>query len=225
VLANGGVWIRPNAAFDSVKKRADYHSAQVIRQTAERCRALPYHSLAERELPDYQKGARIGTLCTGSFVLARTGLLDGKNATTNWLYVKKFQRLFPRVRLKPDQILTEDDGLICSGALTAMYNLALHVIEIFGSEALSRKCAKILLVDHNRQSQRPYMVEHFKRNHGDRQILDGQHWFEKNFADRFSIDDVTAVVGLSPRHFKRRFKKATGENPLHYLQKIRQILL
>ena len=219
VLANGGISIRPNAVFDAVKKTdlIIIPPRLFAKQPndAELCRIIPW--LKE----NYQKGTRIGTLCTGSFVLARTGLLDGKNATTNWLYVKKFQRLFPRVRLKPDQILTEDDGLICSGALTAMYNLALHVIEIFGSEALSRKCAKILLVDHNRQSQRPYMVEHFKRNHGDRQILDGQHWFEKNFADRFSIDDVAAVVGLSPRHFKRRFKKATGENPLHYLQKVR----
>ena len=102
-----------------------------------------------------------------------------------------------------------------------MYNLALYIIEIFGSVELSRACAKILLVDHNRKSQQPYMEATFRKNHGDRQILDGQHWFEKNFARQFSIDDVANYVGLSPRHFKRRFKQATGENPLRYLQQIR----
>ncbi|MEJ2037507.1 MAG: helix-turn-helix domain-containing protein [Desulfosarcinaceae bacterium] len=126
-----------------------------------------------------------------------------------------------KINLKPERILTEDDGLICSGAITAMYNLALYAIEIFGSAELSRKCARILLVDHNRKSQQPYMAANFHRNHGDRQILAGQRWFEKNFARQFSIDDVANFVGLSPRHFKRRFKQATGENPLRYLQQIR----
>ena len=219
VLTNGGVWIQPDATFGEIKK-----SDLIIippRLFARQPNDVELAHILPWLKKNYQQGVRIGTLCTGSFVLAMTGLLDNKIATTNWLYVNKFRRQFPKVILKPERILTEDDGLICSGAITAMYNLALYAIEIFGSAELSRKCARILLVDHNRKSQQPYMAANFHRNHGDRQILAGQRWFEKNFARQFSIDDVANFVGLSPRHFKRRFKQATGENPLRYLQQIR----
>ena len=219
VLTNGGVLIQPDVAFHTAEK------PDLIIIPPRLFARQPDEEELSQILPwlknNYQKGVRIGTLCTGSFILAMTGLLDQKTATTNWLYAEKFQRQFPRVRLMPDRILTDDGGLICSGAITAMYNLALYVIEIFASADLSRKCAGILLVDRNRKSQQPYMTAVFRKNHGDRQILKGQNWFERNYATRFSIDDVAAVVGLSPRHFKRRFKQATGENPLRYLQLIR----
>ena len=219
VLTNGGVLIQPDATFESVK-----NSDLIIippRLFAEPPNDTEISSIIPWLKENYQKGVRIGTLCTGSFVLALTGLLDKKIATTSWLFAKKFQHRFPKVILKPERSLTEDNGLICSGGITTMYNLALYVIEIFGSVDLSHKCAKILLVDYNRKSQRPYMSATFRKNHGDKQILNGQHWFENNYANQFSIDDVANFVGLSPRHFKRRFYKATGENPLRYLQQIR----
>lgn len=219
VLTNGGVWIQPDAAFASVK------NSDLIIIPPRLFAKLPNDTELSSIIPwlkkNYRKGVRIGTLCTGSFVLALTGLLDKKIATTNWLFAKKFQRQFPKVILKPERILTEDNRLICSGAITTMYHLALYVIEIFGSVDLSHKCAKILLVDHNQKSQQPYMTATFRKNHGDKQILDSQHWFENNYANKFSIDDVANFVGLSPRHFKRRFYKATGKNPLRYLQQIR----
>jgi transcriptional regulator GlxA family with amidase domain len=181
------------------------------------------------ELPDilqwitrhYRQHTRIGAICTGVFVLAMTGLLDGKIATTNWQVVKRFGRQFPEVRLKPERVLTEDAGLICSGAVTALYNLALYVIEIFGSEELSRACAKALLVDPSRNTQTPYMITKFWKNHGDQEILKAQEWMAENYTGTISIDDAARYAGLSPRHFKRRFKKATDETPLAYLQQIR----
>jgi transcriptional regulator GlxA family with amidase domain len=219
VLTNGGVWVQPDAEFESVK------GSDLIlippRLYAQQPKDEELSHLIPWLIESYQKGVRIAAMCTGSFVLALTGLLDRKIATTNWLFVKKFQRQFPKVKLKPERILTEDEGLICSGAMTAMYNLALYVIEIFGSDELSRICSRILLVDHNRKSQLPYMATIFRKNLGDKQILSAQHWLEDNYANQFTIDDVANWVGLSPRHFKRRFKKATGENPSRYLQQMR----
>lgn len=219
VLTNGGVRVQPDTAIESVK------ASDLILIPPQLNAQLPKDDELSHIIPwlkeSYQRGGRIGAMCTGSFVLASTGLLNGKIATTNWLFVKKFKRQFPKVRLKPERILTEDEGLICSGAITAMYNLALYVIEIFGSEELSRKCSKILLVDQHRKSQLPYMATMFRKHHGDNQILNAQRWFEDNYASQFTIDDVANFVGLSPRHFKRRFKKATGENPLRYLQQMR----
>ena len=219
VLTNGGVWVQPEAALESI----DGSDLILIppRLYARQPKDEELAHIIPWLIKSYRKGGRIGAMCTGSFVLASTGLLDGKIATTNWLFMKKFQRQFPRVILKPERILTEDEGLICSGAMTAMYNLALYVIEIFVSDELSRRCSKIMLVDHKRKSQLPYMATTFRKNHGDEQILNAQHWFEDNYAGQFTIDDVANVVGLSPRHFKRRFKQVTGESPLRYVQQIR----
>ncbi|MEJ2156493.1 MAG: helix-turn-helix domain-containing protein [Desulfobacteraceae bacterium] len=168
-----------------------------------------------------RKNTPIATSCTGTFILAEMGLLDGKTATTNWQYARMFQKRYPRVNLCPQQIMTEDDGLLCTGAATAVYHLALHLIRRFGSHKLACAAAKSLLVDPNRNSQVPYVLSHPLKHHGDAQVLKAQQFIEENYAAIDSIDSVARNVGISPRHFKRRFKSATGELPLKYLQQIR----
>lgn len=163
----------------------------------------------------------IATVCTGTFILAELGLLDGKTATTNWQYAKMFQRRYPRVNLNPQQMLTEDDGILCTGAATAVYHLALHLIRHFGSNRLATTCAKALLVDPNRNSQTPYVLSSPPRNHGDDQVLMAQERIERDYASIASIDAIAREVGVSPRHFKRRFKTATGDLPSKYLQRVR----
>ncbi|MDM8523042.1 helix-turn-helix domain-containing protein [Desulfococcaceae bacterium HSG8] len=219
VLTNRGIRINPDRGTEDVE------DTDMI--------LIPPYLFGVRPLPDempdilhwitrhYRQDTRIGALCTGVFILAMTGLLDGKIATTNWQVAKRFRRQFPEVRLKSERVLTEDSGLICSGAVTALYNLAIYVIEIFGSEALSRVCAKAFLVDPGRNTQAPYMITNFWKNHGDREILKAQEWMEDHYADNITIDAAARHVSLSPRHFKRRFKKATDETPLAYLQQIR----
>lgn len=169
----------------------------------------------------YDQGASVAALCTGTFVLAETGLLDNRLATTNWLYARKFRRRYPKVHLKPDQILTKDKGLICSGTMTAFYNLGLHLIESFGSPELSSLCSKSLLVDINRTSQASYTVFNVYKGHGDEGIMKAQEWMESHFPETISMEQLARQVGISPRHFIRRFKKATGESPLNYLQQMR----
>ncbi|MCP4119470.1 MAG: helix-turn-helix domain-containing protein [Desulfobacteraceae bacterium] len=169
----------------------------------------------------YSKGTRISSTCTGTFLLARSGLLDGKIATTNWMFAGFFKKRFPGVDLRVDHIFTEDSGIYCTGAATAFMDLCLHFIEVYGSNRLARRCSKSLLVDHERTDQTPYMVHDFGKNHGDDTILKSQQIMEEHFTEKISIDTLSKDLGLSPRHFKRRFKKATGENPLTYLQLLR----
>jgi transcriptional regulator GlxA family with amidase domain len=169
----------------------------------------------------YRRATIIGALCTGTFVLAATGLLDGRRATTNWQYARMFQRRYPRVRLEPDKVMTEDGGLICTGAAAAFFQLALRLIEKFGSQELARSCAKALLVDPNRGSQTPYVILDFPRDHGDASILKAQRVMESRYPKTLAIDGIAREVGISPRHFKRRFKQAIGETPLSYLQQVR----
>lgn len=169
----------------------------------------------------YSNGTRLASTCTGTFLLARAGLLDGKIATTNWQFAGFFKKRFPEVDLRVDHIFTEDSGIYCTGAATAFLDLCLHFIEIYGSTRLARRCSKSLLVDHERADQTPYMVHDFWKNHSDDTILKSQQIMEEIFPEKISIDTLSKDAGLSPRQFKRRFKKATGENPLTYLQLLR----
>jgi len=166
-------------------------------------------------------GKPVGTMCSGTFLLAETGLLDGRVATVNWHFARMFKQRYPRVKLKPELIMSEDDGLICTGATTAMFNLALYIIKLFGSPELAAVCSKVLLVDPSRQSQTPYIISDFNKNHGDEAILRAQVQMETRFSDTLQIDALAGDAGLSSRHFKRRFKQATGESPLGYLQRVR----
>jgi len=169
----------------------------------------------------HKKNKLIGTICTGSFLLAETGLLNGHEATTNWAYAKYFQKLYPEVNLKPEKILTIDNNFICSGATTAFMDLCLYFIEKFGSPELSAKCAKLLLIDSTRKSQAPYFIFEFQKDHSDEKILNAQIFMEKNISKDISFDMLAKNSGISPRHFKRRFKSATGEPPNLYLQRLR----
>jgi transcriptional regulator GlxA family with amidase domain len=163
----------------------------------------------------------VATVCTGTFILAELGLLDGKTATTNWKYARMFQKRYPQVKLNVQYMLTEDDGILCTGAATAVYHLALHLIRRFGSSRLASTCSKALLVDPNRSSQAPYVLDSPMRNHGDAQVLKAQRLIEEKYAAIDTVDAIAREVGISPRHFKRRFKSATGDLPLKYLQRIR----
>lgn len=169
----------------------------------------------------YEQGVTLASVCTGSFVLAETGLLDGRLATTHWLYAKLFKRRYPKVLLEPDRVLTRDQGLICSGSVSAFYYLSLHLIESFGSSQLAAQCAKSLLVDPGKASQSSYAVFNVHKGHGDQEILRAQEIIEAHSAGEISMKDLAKKVGISPRHFIRRFKKATDETPLGYLQQIR----
>ena len=169
----------------------------------------------------HSENTLIGTTCTGAFFLAETGLLNEKEATTNWAFARYFKKLYPNVKLKPEKILSVDGGLICSGANTSFLDLCLYLIKKFGSEDLSSRCAKSLLVESGRRSQSPYFIVDFQKNHTDDKILEAQDYMEVSYTKPFSLDDLASDLGISSRHFKRRFKNATGDSPLVYLQRLR----
>jgi transcriptional regulator GlxA family with amidase domain len=169
----------------------------------------------------YSLGTTVASVCTGTFLLAETGLLNGRSATTNWQFEKKFRFRHPHVNLKIGKILTEEDNLICSGAVSAIMHLALKIIRREGTVGLASMCAKAMLVDPNNESQAPYTTYPLPEQHRDAEILKAETYMREHLAANFSIDMVAEVVCISPRHFKRRFKSATGESPLNYLQKLR----
>jgi transcriptional regulator GlxA family with amidase domain len=219
ILANGNIAVHPDGAMTQVDQ------AEVILLPA-------FPQMIDPQAPNiketlawlrdrHARGITLAAMCTGAFLLAESGLLDGKSATTHWQFSKLFQRRFPKVRFRLNRILTEEDGLITTGASTAVFNLGLHLIRRFGSEELATLCSRAFLVDPHRATQAPYAVFHPAKNHGDGQILKAQEWMDLHYARRIVIDAIAKMVGISPRHFKRRFRKATGESPLAYLQHLR----
>ena len=178
VMANGGITLTPSKSIHEVEK------TDLILLPA----FLPPFDLQNNRMKTiyrwvkdhYNCGNEVACTCTGTFLLAETGLLDGRIATTNWQFADIFKRQYPKVNLQVDKILTEDNGLYCTGASTAFLSLCLHLIEKYGSPDLASRCAKGLLVDTNRQHQSPYIVYDFWKNHSDEQIIKAQQWMEKN---------------------------------------------
>ncbi|TNE83586.1 MAG: helix-turn-helix domain-containing protein [Gammaproteobacteria bacterium] len=169
----------------------------------------------------YRDGITLASICTGSFILAEAGLLEDQVATTHWRTASLFRRRYPKLRLEENQILVDNGQIICAGGATAFADLCGYLVERLASPAVALACSKLLLLDNRRSQQSPYMSFFGHKAHQDTAILKAQVWLEEHYAGPVSIDDVARVSGLGDRTFKRRFKEATGETALGYLQQLR----
>lgn len=168
-----------------------------------------------------QAGALIATYCTGSYVLAEAGLLDGRIATTHWAKATDFARRYPKVTLRADQVLTEQDGILCGGAVTSFLDVALRLVERFAGGEPAAATARMLLIDTNRVSQAPYATLLAGHDHTDRLVAQAQRRMEAKVQQRFRLSDLAAQLAVSERTLSRRFKRAVGIAPLEYLQTLR----
>lgn len=169
----------------------------------------------------YSRGTTIGSICLGTFFLAETGLLDGKTATTHWGFTREFRKRYPQVKLKPKQIITDEGDLLCSGACNSYIDLSIYLIERYCGRKVAVECSKTMIHDFARSSQAPYTMFQSKKDHNDTQILSVQETIEDNFSDGFNPDILAKENGMSRRTFERRFKTATGDTLLIYLQRLR----
>jgi transcriptional regulator GlxA family with amidase domain len=169
----------------------------------------------------YDRGTKLAAACNGNFILAETGILKRRKATTHWSLINEFRKRYPDVQLQPEKILI-DEGDILSGAGTnACLNLALYLVHRFGSDELAMISSKVFLVDSGRRIQKPYETYSTPKKHGDDIIIKTQDWIENNFKESITLESMTEISRLGKRTLIRRFKKATGDTPLVYLQKLR----
>jgi transcriptional regulator GlxA family with amidase domain len=169
----------------------------------------------------YAGGCSIATICSGAFVLAETGLLDGKTATTHWAFADRFKRRYPRIHLKPERLITDEGDLFCSGGYNAGVDLSLYLVEKYCGHEVALQSSKSMISEMGRTSQAPYAVFHHRKDHHDHQILAAQEWIEQNFEKNFTYDRLARRNGMSRRTMERRFKNVTGETPLTYQQSLR----
>ena len=169
----------------------------------------------------YHSGAEIASLCIGAFLLATTGLLDGKLCSTHWQAKEQFKNLFPLVNLMTEKIMTDENGIYTSGGSFSSANLVLYLIEKYAGRESSVYCSKIFQVDMGRHSQSPFVIFKGQKEHADEYVMKAQEFIEENYSERISIDRLASHVLLSRRSFERRFKKATSNSALEYMQRVK----
>jgi transcriptional regulator GlxA family with amidase domain len=168
----------------------------------------------------YAAGVEIAATCSGSFLLAESGLLNGRRATTSWWLAEEFARRYAQVNLDIASMVTDVDGLMCSGAGMSHLDLSLYLIEKIAGREIAHQCARYVLLDERRQSQAPYIILNHIRTH-DPLIIKAEKWVQTNLNQAICIEDIAAHVCVSPRTLIRHFKEATGDTPQAFVCKAR----
>jgi len=169
----------------------------------------------------YARGAYIAAICTSVAFLAEAGLLDGRQATTHWGVADILRRRYPKVLWRPEQFVTEDGKLFCSGGVYASLDLSLYLVEKFCGHEVALQCAKSLLLSMPRGRQSGYSVVPLSPPHSDDKIRQAEEYLLKHFDHDVSIDSLADHLGIGARSLMRRFKSATGRLPGAYLQMLR----
>ena len=169
----------------------------------------------------YKNGAEIASICTGAFLVAATGLLEGKSCSTHWNAAAGFRRLFPNIKLHIDKLLTAEKGIYTNGGAYSFLNLILFLVEKYFDRQTAIVCSKIFQIDMDRTSQSPFFIFQVQKNHGDELICEAQTYIEENLGEKISFEELASKLAISRRNFDRRFIKATGNSPVEYLQRVK----
>jgi transcriptional regulator GlxA family with amidase domain len=169
----------------------------------------------------YKNGAEVASLCIGSFLLASTGLLDGKKCSSHWNSANEFRAMFPDVELVDGSIITEEQGIYSSGGANSYWSLLLYLVEKYTDRDTAILASKFFAVDIDRDSQSAFMMFEGQKNHEDIEILKAQDFIEENYQEKISVDQVADKFGIGRRSFERRFKKATNNTMIEYIQRVK----
>jgi transcriptional regulator GlxA family with amidase domain len=177
--------------------------------------AIPYF----KEL--HLKGASLASLCIGAFLLAETGLLNGKKCSTHWAYINEFKEKYPEVEVEDGAIITEHDNIYSSGGANSLWNLILYLVEKYSDRETAVMISKYFALDIGRDNQSQFAIFRGQKNHGDAEIQKVQDHIEKKYEDRITIEDLANFINVGRRTFERRFKDATNNTPIEYIQRVR----
>jgi transcriptional regulator GlxA family with amidase domain len=169
----------------------------------------------------YNKGAEVASLCVGAFLLASTGLLNGKKCSTHWGFQNEFREMFPDVEVVYGSIITEEHRIYSSGGAHSYWNLLLHLVEKYTDRQTAILASKYFAIDIDRESQSAFAMFQGQKNHKDDAIKQAQHFIEKNIREKMTIEELSGLVALGRRSFERRFKVATTNSVLEYIIRVK----
>ncbi len=169
----------------------------------------------------YKGGAEVASLCLGAFLLASTGLLSGRKCATHWMAANDFRRMFPDVNLVTEKIITDEQGIYSSGGAFSYLNLILYLIEKYAGRELAILSAKVFAIEIERDNQLSFTIFQGQKEHDDEQIRIAQEFIEKNYQEKITVEQLVSMLPLSRRNFERRFKKATSNTVVQYIQRVK----
>ena len=169
----------------------------------------------------YKNGAEIASICTGAFLLASSGLLDGKSCSTHWAAADNFRRLFPAVNLQTDHLITDENGIYTNGGAYSFLNLIIYLIEKYYDRQTAIFCSKVFQIEIGRNSQSAFAIFTGQKLHGDEMVKEAQAFIESKPDEKIPVDHLSSKFAISRRNFDRRFIKATGNTPLEYSQRVK----
>ena len=169
----------------------------------------------------YNNGAEVASLCVGAFLLASTGLLNGKKCSTHWGFQNEFREMFPEVEVIDGSVITEEHRIYSSGGANSYWNLLLHLVEKYSDRPTAILASKYFAIDIDRDSQAAFAIFKGQKNHNDEPIKQAQEFIEQNIHERILIDDLAGLAALGRRSFERRFKAATNNSVLEYINRVK----
>lgn len=169
----------------------------------------------------YRQGAAVASMCIGAFLLAGTGLLNGRSCTTHWDFANEFRQMFPDVNLVEDKIITDENNIYTSGGAYSWLNLVLYLVEKYCGRDIAVTCSKGFQVDFQRVSQSPFIIFSGQKDHEDEAVQAAQEYIEKNCHCKITVDELAERLILGRRNLERRFKKATGNTVMEYIQRVK----
>jgi len=172
-------------------------------------------------IQQYKNGAEVASFCIGSFFLASTGLLDGKQCTTHWRFANEFRKMFPDVNLLDDKIMTEEAGIYTSGGAYSYLNLLLYLIEKYAGRDVAVLISKAFMIDIDRNSQSPFIMFQGQKEHEDELVKRAQEFIESNYQEKITVEQIASMLALSRRNLERRFKRATANTVVEYIQRVK----
>jgi len=172
-------------------------------------------------LKQYHQGAEIASICTGAFMLASSGLLDGKSCSTHWAATDNFRKMFPKVNLQADKLITDENGIYTNGGAYSFLNLIIYLIEKYYDRQTAIFCSKVFQIEMDRQSQSAFIIFKGQKLHGDEMVKKAQAYIESNLDEKISVEHLSSRFAVGRRNFDRRFIKATGNTPVEYSQRVK----
>lgn len=172
-------------------------------------------------IAQHRSGAEVASLCLGAFLLASTGLLNGRKCATHWMAAQHFRKMFPDVDLVTEKIITDEQGIYSSGGAFSYQNLILYLIGKYAGRDIAVLAAKVFAIEIERENQLSFVVFQGQKDHEDEEIKQAQEFIEKNYQEKISIQQLVSLVPLGRRNFERRFKKATSNTVVEYIQRVK----
>ena len=169
----------------------------------------------------YKAGAEVASMCSGAFILASTGIMDGRSCSTHWSLAAAFREIYPNVAMHSDKLITDEKGIYTNGGAYSFLNLVIYLVEKYYDRQTAIYCSKIFQIEMDRNSQSAFAIFTGQKQHDDDVVQQAQAYIEKNTTQKISIEALSARFALSRRNFDRRFIKATGNTPLEYAQRVK----